>query len=85
MFGAVRCGNNAAVQVDFKRDEPVLKVYTRLLEAWEYDVLPLSKLFSMRTVRSYWPRWRELLFYAQAVLMMLGGKSPRDIERDFLS
>lgn len=66
-------------------DEPTLRLFNRLLEAWEYDVLPLNKLFSMRTVRSYWPRWRELLFYAQAVFMMLGGKSARDVEQEFLS
>jgi len=68
-----------------KQDEPTLKLYTRLLECWEYDVLPLSKLFSMRTVRSYWPRWRELLFYVQAAMMMLSGKSARDVEQKFLS
>jgi UDP-MurNAc hydroxylase len=68
-----------------KQDEPTLRMYTRMLECWEYDVLPLSKLFSMRTVRSYWPRWRELLFYAQAAMMMMRGKTARDVEQKFLS
>ena len=68
-----------------KQDEPTLRLLNRLLECWEYDVLPLSKLFSMRTARSYFPRWRELVFYGQAAFLMLTGKSARDIEAKFLS
>lgn len=61
-----------------------MRNFKQLLSAYEYDVLPLSQLFSMRTVRSYLPRWRELLLYMKIVLRKRAGKTPREIEAELL-
>jgi UDP-MurNAc hydroxylase len=57
-----------------------LRRFNELLAAYEYEVLPLGKLFSMRTARVYLRRWREILLYAQLAAGILAGKTVHQIE-----
>lgn len=68
-----------------KIDAPYLAQWKQLLAAYEYDAIPLSQLFSWRTFRSYWPRWREILLYLYVKREQRAGKTLREIETELLS
>jgi UDP-MurNAc hydroxylase len=55
-----------------------------LLAAYEYEVLPLERLFSLRTAKVYLRRWREILVYAQVLIALKRGVSMPDIESRLL-
>ena len=55
-----------------------------LLAAYEYEVLPLRLLFSLRTARVYLRRWRELIVYAQVLLALRRGRRMPEIEARLL-
>lgn len=58
--------------------------FKQLLAAYEYDAIPMSQLFSLRTLRSYLPRWREVLLYARVLYSRKRGKTLREIEADLM-
>ncbi len=55
-----------------------------MLAAYEYEVLPLRKLFSFRTFRVYLRRWREVLVYVQILLALRRGVPMPEIEARLL-
>lgn len=63
-----------------KQDTKHLKKLKNLLSAYEYEVLPLSRLFSLRTIRVYSRRWREILLYVQLLIGIRRGKSLHELE-----
>lgn len=67
-----------------KEDTVYLKKLNTLLAAYEYEVLPLARLFSLRTMRVYARRWRELLLYMKAYLGLRRGWSKRQLEEKLL-
>jgi UDP-MurNAc hydroxylase len=68
-----------------EEDAKHLKRFNELLAAYEYEVLPLRRLFSFRTVRVYCRRWREIILYVQLLVGMVGGKSIRQCETEQLA
>lgn len=65
-----------------KADAPYLAQWKVLLAASEYDAIPLSQLFSWRTFKSYWPRWREILVYLYVIWKRRSGLTLREIEAE---
>lgn len=65
-------------------DSKYMSYFNTLLAAYEYEVLPLQRLFSSRTIKAYARRWRELLLYCQIAAGLLTGKSIRELETDHL-
>jgi UDP-MurNAc hydroxylase len=68
-----------------EEDAKHLKKFNELLAAYEYEVLPLRRLFSFRTVRVTGRRWREIILYVQLLVGMLAGKSIRQFETEQLA
>lgn len=66
-------------------DRMHMVLFNQLLAAYEYDVLPLSELFSLRTLRSYARRWRELILYARLLYGKRAGKSSHQLEAEILT
>jgi len=67
-----------------REDARYLNRVNQLLAAYEYEVLPLSRLLSLRTLRVWRRRWRELLLYAQLVVGLRAGKTPYQLEAEHL-
>jgi UDP-MurNAc hydroxylase len=63
-----------------QKDARYLRAFTNLLAAYEYEVLPLRRLFSRRTLRVYLRRWREIILYVQLLTGLLAGKSAHQLE-----
>lgn len=61
-------------------DRPYIEHFNTLLAAYEYEVLPLARLFALRTFWVYLRRWRELVLYAELAAGMMLGKSTHDLE-----
>jgi len=68
-----------------KDEMQYLERFARLLELYEYDYFPLRKLFSARSLSVWARRWREVLFYFQALVFVLRGVPMRHLEGRFLS
>ena len=66
------------------RDRKLLNRLLQLLSAYEYQVLPLSKLIGLRQFRNYFRRWREWLLYAAVLLELRRGRSLYDIEASYM-
>lgn len=67
-----------------RKDARYLRRLNTLLAAYEYEVLPIRRLFSWRTLRVFARRWRELLLYAQLAVAMRSRRSNQEIEAQFL-
>jgi UDP-MurNAc hydroxylase len=65
-------------------DAKYIDRFNALLAAYEYEVLPLNRLFSLRTVKVYLRRWREVLLYAEVALGLVTGKSVHQLETEQL-
>jgi UDP-MurNAc hydroxylase len=63
---------------------PYLTRFELLLQAYELEFLPLRRNLSVRTLKSYALRWRELVLYAQVALRMALGQKAIDIEQQLL-
>lgn len=62
-----------------------LKRFELLLCFEESELVPVRRLLTARTLRSFLPRWRELLLYAQVLLLRFGRGMPfQDIEQRLL-
>ncbi len=62
-----------------------LRRLNNLLAAYEYEVLPLRRLLSLRTARVYVRRWRELFLYVYVLLLLTRKISMHDIENRLLT
>lgn len=65
-------------------DQLYLDEFKQLLAAYEYEVLPLNRLFSLRTLWVYARRWREVLLYISILKGMRAGKSFHQLEAENL-
>jgi UDP-MurNAc hydroxylase len=63
----------------------ILQNFLRILELGEAELLPFRKVFSVRTVRTLLPRWREPLLYAHALYHLLRGRNVLEIEARLLA
>lgn len=68
-----------------EQDARHIRKFNELLAAYEYEALPLRRLFSMRTLRVYLRRWREVILYAQLLTGVLFGKSVHQLEAEHLA
>jgi hypothetical protein len=73
-----------AYEVRIERKQHVLGGFLRILELWEAEFLPISKLFSWRGLRALLPRWREGVLYLHVVAHLIRGRSFLDIEKRLL-
>ncbi len=84
MFSHIGISKRVVYRSQYKDAKHIAK-FNALLAAYEYEVLPLNRLFSFRTVKVYLRRWRELVLYAQVALGMLRGKSVHQLEAEQLA
>lgn len=68
-----------------EKDARHIRKFNELLAAYEYEALPLRRLFSLRTLRVYARRWREIILYAQLLTGVLTGKSVHQLEAEHLA
>ncbi len=66
-------------------DAKYMSKFNTLLAAYEYEVLPLDRLLSMRTAKVYARRWREVFLYFQMGTGLFFGKSLHQLETEQLS
>lgn len=83
MFGHLGISKRVVYRLR-SEDAKYLGKFKQLLSAYEYEVLPLSRLFSIRTVRVYARRWREILLYVRLAIGLRAGRSPHELEARFL-
>jgi UDP-MurNAc hydroxylase len=57
----------------------------QLLAAYEYEVLPLSGFLTLRTLRVYLRRWREVILYAQLFVGLRRGRTTHQLEAEHLA
>ena len=67
-----------------RADMPLLRSMEELLSLYEFECLPLKKLFSARTIASYGARWREVVLYVRLALGLLRGVALRQQEEQLL-
>jgi len=68
-----------------REDARYIGSLNQLLAAYEYEVLPLSRSLTLRTLRVYARRWRELLLYVRFFLGLRAGKTPHQLEAEHLA
>jgi UDP-MurNAc hydroxylase len=68
-----------------QEDAKHIRKFNELLAAYEYEALPLRRLFSLRTLRVYMRRWREIILYAQLLAGVMTGKSVHQLEAEHLA
>jgi len=68
-----------------KDEMKYLERFVALLELYEYDFFPVRKLFTLRSLSVWARRWRELVFYLQALGSVLRGVPMRHLEARFLA
>jgi UDP-MurNAc hydroxylase len=61
-----------------------LRFFETLLALCEYEVFPMRRLLSFRTLRIYGHRWREIILYAQIAIYLLAGGRSAEVEARFL-
>lgn len=83
MFSHVGISKRAKYRMR-RGDRIYLEYFNMLLAAYEYDVLPLRKLLSWRTIKVYTRRWRELILYLSLLQGKLAGKSNHQLEAENL-
>ena len=66
-------------------DAKHIQKFNELLAAYEYEALPLRRLFSLRTLRLYVRRWREIILYVQLLTGVLTGKTLHQLEAEHLA
>ncbi len=64
---------------------PFLRLVVSVLTLKEAEVLPIRKLLTLRMLKAYLPRWREIGLYAQFVLLNLQGQSVGQAEETLLA
>jgi UDP-MurNAc hydroxylase len=64
---------------------PKLRRFVSILGIYESEILPITKLFSRRSLVALLPRWREGLLYARTAFELLRGRDLPSIERKLLS
>ncbi len=84
MFSHIGISKRVAYKTT-QADARYLTRFNSLLAAYEYEVLPLGKLFSLRTARVYLRRWREVVLYAHLLFGLVAGKSVRQLEAEQLA
>jgi len=83
MFGHLGISKRVVYRLRYE-DAKYLGRFKQLLSAYEYEALPLSRLFSPRTLRAYVRRWREILLYIRLAKGLRAGRSPHELETQFL-
>jgi UDP-MurNAc hydroxylase len=68
-----------------EEDAKHLTKFKELLAAYEYEVLPLRRLVSLRTLLVYCRRWREIILYIQLLAGIVAGKSIYQLEAEQLA
>ena len=63
---------------------PWLKRFELMLSMYESELLPIRKNLSLRFLKTFALRWRELLLYAQVAVRMAVGQNPVEIEQRLL-
>jgi UDP-MurNAc hydroxylase len=84
MFSAIGISKRVTYR-SRREDARHLRKLNELLAAYEYEVLPLRRFFSLRTARVYARRWREIVLYIQLVAGLIAGKSIHELETEQLS
>ncbi len=51
-----------------EKNTKYIKLFNLLLNMYEYDIIPLRKLLSIRSIGNWVRRWRELVLYGQLVM-----------------
>lgn len=67
-----------------RADRRYLIKINSLLAAYEYEVLPVRLLFRWRTWRCWARRWREVLLGVRFLYGLRSGRSPHEMEEEFL-
>jgi len=63
---------------------PWLKRFELMLSMYESELLPIRKNLSLRFLKTFALRWRELVLYAQVAVRMAVGQNPVEIEQRLL-
>lgn len=68
-----------------KRDLKRMQLFNLLLKLYEYELIPLHRLWRWRLLEAYARRWREALLYlAIGIDVLLRGVDPMEIEQRYL-
>jgi UDP-MurNAc hydroxylase len=68
-----------------REDMHLLQQFVDILNYFEYELLPLRKLVTLRTAVCFSRRWRELVLYSQLMAERLRGRQLIEVEQKYLA
>lgn len=81
MFSHIGISKRVAYR-SIRKESKYIERFNMLLAAYEYEVLPLRRLLSLRTLQVYARRWREPILYFRLLAGALAGKSNHELETE---